>query len=153
MIIQCINCDKRFEVSSALIPLKGRSIQCGSCNHTWFYKPSADISPKDLLENNNEIMINDNNQGDNKNEIIINDNSTQITKSINKTQIKKTSNFTIGKVLSFFLVCIITFIALIIILDTFESSLSSNLPSLELFLYNFFETIKDIDLFLKDLFL
>ena len=139
MIIQCINCDKRFEVSSALIPLKGRSIQCGSCNHTWFYKPSADISPKDLLENNNEI--------------IINDNSTQITKSINKTQIKKTSNFTIGKVLSFFLVCIITFIALIIILDTFESSLSSNLPSLELFLYNFFETIKDIDLFLKDLFL
>ncbi len=40
MIIQCINCDKKFEVNSELIPNNGRTIQCGSCNHVWFYNPS-----------------------------------------------------------------------------------------------------------------
>ena len=39
MIIECVNCNKKFEVNSELIPLQGRTIQCGSCNHIWFYKP------------------------------------------------------------------------------------------------------------------
>ena len=43
MIIQCINCNKKFEVDPDLIPEKGRSLQCGSCGHKWFYK-------KDLFE-------------------------------------------------------------------------------------------------------
>ena len=38
MIIECINCNKVFEVNSELIPENGRTIQCGSCNHIWFYK-------------------------------------------------------------------------------------------------------------------
>ncbi len=38
MIIQCINCNKKFEVNSNLIPSVGRNIQCGSCNHLWFFK-------------------------------------------------------------------------------------------------------------------
>ncbi len=38
MIIECTNCNKKFEVDPELIPEKGRSIQCGSCNHKWFYK-------------------------------------------------------------------------------------------------------------------
>ena len=38
MIIQCVNCNKKFEVDSALIPKNGRTIQCGACNHTWFFK-------------------------------------------------------------------------------------------------------------------
>ena len=38
MIIQCVNCNKNFEVKSSLIPKNGRNIQCGSCNHVWFYK-------------------------------------------------------------------------------------------------------------------
>ena len=44
MIIECINCNKVFEVNSELIPENGRTIQCGSCNHVWFYNPKiADI--------------------------------------------------------------------------------------------------------------
>ena len=39
MIIECINCNKRFEVNSELIPSSGRTIQCGSCNHIWFFDP------------------------------------------------------------------------------------------------------------------
>ena len=38
MIIECINCSKKFDVNSDLIPDNGRTIQCGSCNHIWFYK-------------------------------------------------------------------------------------------------------------------
>ena len=37
MIIRCINCDKKFNVDSELIPNEGRTIQCGSCNHIWFF--------------------------------------------------------------------------------------------------------------------
>ena len=40
MIIECINCHKKFQIdNSDLIPIKGRNIQCGSCNHLWFFKP------------------------------------------------------------------------------------------------------------------
>ena len=39
MIITCINCGKKkFDVNSELIPTEGRTIQCGSCNHIWFFK-------------------------------------------------------------------------------------------------------------------
>ena len=38
MIIECINCNKKFEVNSDLIPIEGRTIQCGLCNHIWFFK-------------------------------------------------------------------------------------------------------------------
>ena len=42
MIIQCINCGKKFDVNSDLIPNYGRTIQCGSCNHVWFYNPNKE---------------------------------------------------------------------------------------------------------------
>ena len=31
MIIECINCNKKFNVDAELIPEEGRKIQCGSC--------------------------------------------------------------------------------------------------------------------------
>ena len=40
MIIECVNCSRKFSVNADLIPLKGRTIQCGSCNHIWFFKKS-----------------------------------------------------------------------------------------------------------------
>ena len=39
MIIECICGQKKFEVNSELIPDTGRTIQCGSCDKVWFYKP------------------------------------------------------------------------------------------------------------------
>ena len=69
---------------------------------------------------------------------------------------KKDTNYN-KKILScqnffnYFIVLIITSIAAIIFLDTFKNNLSSIFPNLELFLYNLFETIKDINLFFKDL--
>jgi small-conductance mechanosensitive channel len=63
----------------------------------------------------------------------------------------KKTTFSVSKFLSYFLVFLITFIALIIVLDTFKTPLSSIIPGLEIFLYNFFETLKDLYLFIKNL--
>ena len=46
MIIKCINCAKKFDVNSELIPSEGRTIQCGSCNHIWFFKKEDQIQIK-----------------------------------------------------------------------------------------------------------
>ena len=60
-------------------------------------------------------------------------------------------DFTFGKFLSYIIVSIITFIAIIIVLDTFKDPLSNIFPNLELVLYNLFETLRDLILFAKDL--
>jgi len=59
-------------------------------------------------------------------------------------------NFLLIFLVSFF-ETIISLVALIIILDTFQSQLNFIFPELELILFNLYETIKDIYLFLKDL--
>ena len=48
MIINCIKCTKKFEVKATLIPDNGRTIQCGSCNHVWFYKPKIEQSKNEI---------------------------------------------------------------------------------------------------------
>ena len=63
MIIQCVNCDKKFNVNSELIPNKGRTIECGSCRYVWFYTPNnleVFDSSKDtekLAENKTEAIL------------------------------------------------------------------------------------------------
>ena len=54
-------------------------------------------------------------------------------------------------ILGFTIVFIISFIALIIVLDTFQSPISKIVPDIEFLLYSLYETINDIKLFLKDL--
>ena len=47
MIITCPNCNKQFKIDNSLIPDEGRDLQCGSCNHIWFYN---------IQEKNNEEL-------------------------------------------------------------------------------------------------
>ena len=54
MIITCEKCNKKFNIQDDLIPQEGRYLQCGSCNHKWFYKS--------LTENTNLQISDDNNQ-------------------------------------------------------------------------------------------
>ena len=155
MIIECINCNKKFEVDSELIPEKGRSIQCGSCGHKWFYK-------KDLFEpssnTNNEI-----NNEEEIQEITISKDNTEnlsieeeinVEKNLNEEskedKSSKKSNI-FNKIFSYLIVIIISFVALIIVLDTFKTPLSNIFPNLEIILFNLYETFEDIGLFLKDL--
>ena len=157
MIIDCINCTKKFEVNASLIPDNGRTIQCGTCNHVWFYKPKIEQSKNEIKtevsssNSNNNVL--ENKEDDYANEKLLKTDETKNTEpSSNEliNEIKKTT-FSVSKFLSYFLVFLITFIALIIVLDTFKSPLSSIIPGLEIFLYNFFETLKDLYLLIKDL--
>ena len=159
MIIDCIKCDKKFEVNSSLVPDGGRTIQCGSCNHVWFYKPKIEqskneiSSPKsndDILENKKDVQDNEKSTKTEETNNLEKFTNTEPSSHELINENKKTT-FNISKFLSYFLVFVITFIALIIVLDTFKSPLSSIIPGLEIFLYNFFETLKDLYLFIKNL--
>ena len=154
MIITCVNCNKKFNVNSDLIPEDGRTIQCGSCNHVWFFK--KDLKEKLEIQKSEETKIIQNQLFD----------DTKISsKTINtKNNFKKTSKkkselvkyqhkkkFSFSTFLSYIIVAIISFCALMILIDTFKSSLYKIFPGLELILYSLFETLKDIQLFIKDL--
>ena len=52
MIITCPNCDKRFKIDPTLIPVDGRDLKCGSCDHVWLYKVE-DVSSVPLTINDN----------------------------------------------------------------------------------------------------
>ena len=147
MIIVCPSCGKNFDVDENLIPDKGRLLKCGSCDQTWFFNKNVSEPTEPLIDKpakQKKILYKDEN----------------IDKSVSKAPIKPGSelvkykpkyNFTFGKFLSYIIVSIITFIAIIIVLDTFKNPLINIFPNLELILYNLFETLRDLILFVKDL--
>ncbi len=146
MIIVCPSCEKKFEIDSNLIPEKGRILKCGSCDQTWFYEPKEQSNSnilKDIKEEKKFELPTENKETTNINE----------QKNDKIKVIKQSSNFGVGKILSYLIVAIISFIALIVILETFKSELSNFFPGLEFMLYSLFETIKDMILFFKNLFI
>ncbi|MDA9996885.1 zinc-ribbon domain-containing protein [Candidatus Pelagibacter sp.] len=169
MIIACNNCNKKFHIDSSLIPNKGRLLQCASCDHKWFFK-------KEVLENT-VSLINKDTSIDNVNIFDQNSSSTDEEKSVSdapndeaevdleeetkqkieinieespqeNTKPKKQKNF---KILNILVVTIISFVAFIIIVDTFKYPIGKIVPNIEFILYNLYESIKDITLFIKDL--
>ena len=65
--------------------------------------------------------------------------------------INQTKN-TSGKFFSYIIVFFISFVALIILIDTLKTPLINIFPGLEVILFNLFETLKDIKLFIIDLY-
>ena len=155
MIIECVDCNKKFEVDPDLIPEKGRSIQCGSCGHKWFYKKDL----YDLSTNNkNEITLEEKEEeikitNDENNKAAISSKIIEEKVVIGETKNKKPSHKSniFNKIISYLIVIIISFAALIIVLDTFKTPLSNIFPNLETILFNLYETFEDIGLFIKDL--
>jgi len=141
MIISCINCNKKFQVEDRLIPQNGRKIQCGSCKHLWFFR-------NDIFQQVNEIS-NENNLKVEKLEDKIIEDKLNIKDFKNEQPLKKSNN--LNKIISYLIVAIISFVALIIVLDTFKTQLSSIFPNLEILLFNLYETFEDISLFFNDL--
>ena len=164
MIVTCPNCKKKFTIDPTLIPEDGRDLKCGSCNHVWFYK-IEDVSSKPLTlneNNNNEIEpdIAETESGSQveKNQPIhkkINEKDEDINtikfQEKQKTISKDKSKNTGGIFFSYLIVFIITFVALIILLDTLKTPLINVFPGLEIILFNLFETLQDIKLFIIDL--
>jgi predicted Zn finger-like uncharacterized protein len=161
MIITCPNCNKKFKIDNSLIPDEGRDLQCGSCNHVWLYKIKEENSK--ILELKEEIEINDiKTKVDKNNEEIVENknpipkietelNDQKKEKNIEKQKETKISKNTGNKFFSYLIVFIISFVALIILLDTLKNPLIDVFPGLEIILFNLFETLQDIKLFIIDL--
>ena len=64
---------------------------------------------------------------------------------------KKSGNITFSKILSYIIVSIISFAVFIILIDTLKTPLIDIFPGLEILLFNLFETLQDIKLFIIDL--
>ena len=163
MIVVCPNCKKQFKIDNSLIPEDGRELQCGSCNHVWFYK---------IEDNNNEIF-------QSKEEVVSKDVEIKVEKKgeeivekkplqekiktelknkkeekiseNQKTLITKKSNISVNIFFSYLVVFIISFVALIILLDTLKTPLINIFPGLKIILFNLFETLQDLKLFIIDL--
>ena len=169
MIITCNNCNKKFDIDSNLIPDKGRLLQCASCDHKWFFKKEVlenTISPIDedisianvnIFDQNNSSINDDKSVSDaTKDEVEVDleeETKEKIEVNINEsiqvnTKPKKQKNF---KILNIFVVIIISFVAFIIIVDTFKYPIGQVVPNIEFILYNLYESIKDISLFIRDL--
>ena len=149
MIIVCPSCGKNFNVDEDLIPDKGRLLKCGSCNQTWFFNKNENI---EIKPSTNKVFAEEKSNIKRKKIRKPTSNfSTNIKKGSELVKYKPKYNFTFGKFLSYIIVSIITFVAIIIVLDTFKDSLSNIFPNLELVLYNLFETLRDLILFAKDL--
>ena len=155
MIISCPACKKKFEIDSNLIPKDGRNLQCGSCLNVWFFKLEKNLSDLEIKDNIEDLKVNDNRNEIKKEkteEILINKkeyNNSRKDKALIKYEKKTKLSFV--NFIGYFIVLLISFVALLIVLDTFQVLLYPVIPNLELILFNFYETLLDIYLFTKNL--
>ena len=165
MIITCINCAKEFNVESSVIPEKGRLLQCNSCNHKWFFKKEvinktiapikiniSNLKPEVFVERIDSPKI-DSSETIELLEKLNKDDSAleKDIKEVKNLKLEMAENKKNYNILSLTIVFITSVIALIIVLDTFQGSISKIFPNIELLLYNLYETINDIVLFFQDL--
>ena len=162
MIIECPCKKKKFNIDINLIPAEGRNLQCGSCDRVWFYKKEDPIP--EPLQTNQDIAIKEKEDSDKLNDdkskdqlikqpVEENEKAKSKLSTINETEnkskeIKKTKS---SKFFSYLIVFIISLGALIILLDTLKTPLINIFPGLEVLLFNLYETLKDIKLFIIDL--
>ncbi len=152
MIIVCPSCDKSFNVRDDQIPDKGRLLQCSNCKHEWFYTKNAisiddnidELSDDELTQESFGILDEEEDQNDKE---IVEDKKVELEKP--KTRKKKEDKqFNFFKLL---LVFVISFVAFILIVDTFIVQISEYVPFAEKYLDNLYQSLIDISLFFQNL--
>tara|TARA_B100000963_G_scaffold351525_1_gene363216 strand:+ start:50 stop:511 length:462 start_codon:yes stop_codon:yes gene_type:complete len=151
MIISCPSCKKKFEIDENLIPIEGRNLKCGSCLNVWFYKFKKSTSALEINDNIENLSKNDG-KSEIENDISnikVDNKENQKDKALVKYE--KKTKLTFVNFVGYLIVLLISFVALLIVLDTFQVLLYPIIPNLELILFNFYETLLDIYLFIKNL--
>ena len=178
MIITCNNCNKNFDLDSNLISDKGRLLQCASCDHKWFFKkevlestvsPIVDdisIDSVNIFDQNKPLNDKEINPSDLQKKVVKVDLGEELDKKIEinteeelkkKTKVNTNKNIHVKakqknfKIFNILIVAVISFVAFIIVVDTFKYPIGQVVPNIEFLLYNLYESIKDISLFIKDL--
>ena len=170
MIIECPNCNKKFNLDEKLIPDKGRILKCSSCEHIWHHKVILNI------DNNNKIISEDENskfdikpsQIDKKDNQLNKNSKDKDTLNISKESIseKKIRDLKVGTknkkstdeisnkikmIFIYLIILVISLFSMILLLDTFKYNLSNIFPAIIPLFDNFYETMLDLKLFIKDL--
>ena len=155
MIITCPCGDKKFNVDASLIPQEGRTLQCGFCDRKWFFKKENTDDeikilekkiPEPVIEDNKNLSENikeDMKDEEDDNTESLNGSKEELSKKVNK---KNDVNY--FKIL---IVAFISFVALILFLDTFKSQISVIIPNIQIILDNLYQSINDMKLFIIDL--
>ena len=152
MIIVCPSCGKNFNVRDDQIPDKGRLLQCSSCKHEWFFTKNTipindnmdELSNDELTQESFGILDEEEDRSDEK---IVEEKTVELEKPRNIKK-KKTSKVNFFKLL---LVFIISFVAFVLIVDTFIVQISKYVPFAEKYLDNLYQSLIDISLFFQNL--
>ena len=152
MIIVCPSCGKNFNVRDDQIPDKGRLLQCSNCKHEWFYTKNTIPVDDNLNEQSNDELTQESfgilDEEENKrDEVVIEDETVELEKpkDFKKKKIAKINFFKL------LLVFIISFVAFVLIVDTFLLQISKYVPFAEKYLDNLYQSIIDISLFFQNL--
>ena len=152
MIIQCENCNKKFEIQDSLIPDEGRLLECGSCAHQWHYTPITKLELTDEVQIKDEpteqlIIKKTKKKSKIIKKIYENDADDEIDQT-NESITTKQKNISF---INFLLVGIISFVAIVILVDTFKNQIAYIIPNINLYINELYEILRDIFLFIADL--
>jgi len=154
MIISCENCNKKFEADDNLIPDTGRLLQCGSCNYKWHFIPIKttptinEIEKVKIITEKNEDIKKKVTASVAQDKPLLDDDEKTEERNLptSKNLKKRKKNF-----LHLFIAFIISFVALIILLETFKTYIYTIFPNIDFYLNSLYETLEDIFLFFRDL--
>ena len=152
MIIQCENCNKKFEIQDSLIPDDGRLLECGFCTHQWHYTPITKLELTDEVQIKDEpteqlIVKKTKKKSKIIKKIYENDTDNEIDQT-NENIKTKEKNISF---INFLLVGIISFVAIVILVDTFKNQIAYVIPNISLYINELHEILRDIFLFIADL--
>ena len=166
MIIQCENCNKKFEIQDNLIPDDGRILECGSCAHQWHYTPITKLELTDEVQikadevqiKTDEVQIKDEptdqlivKKTKKKSKIIEKIYENDADNEIDQTNENITTKEKNISFINFLLVGIISFVAIVILVDTFKNQIAYVIPNISLYINELHEILRDIFLFIADL--
>ena len=167
MIIECPNCNKKFNLDGKLIPENGRTLKCGNCDHIWHYKitlnKKSDLQ-KISEDKNSEIDINTSKKDNEINEKVNDEDISDLNKKViskiktddsetekDNERVDYEKGIKLKMIFIYFVIFIISLFGLIFLLDTFKYNLSNIFPGIVPLFDSLYETLLDIKLFFKDL--
>ncbi len=171
MILTCNSCDKKFVVPDNAIGASGRLVQCSSCGNKWKQFPikqRIEKSPATSVKPQSKTTINKNITTVKKRKVKKKKTGPDLyspeylakkhginlnqEKTINKKPTKKTSNINLG-FYSSLLVASVIIVFLIRMLHFLREKITDQFPFLEVYVNYLFESLRNIQLIIQNLFL
>ena len=145
MIIECQNCNKKFDIKDTLIPSKGRLVQCGFCHSKWRQLPNIEQSytQKKIID---EVSLP---KEEAKPQPLIKKKKIKNLNKIKSNTHHKEKNIGFFSYIFLFLISIV---ALFLLLETFKYQINNIFPNFDKYIIYVYETLDNILILIKDLF-